>query len=625
MTFPFESKNDFGMSALQNDFASVQLSEENEWKYQNSQRMFKNFKSKTPPSPADSGVVSDQSETSSNISSLFETATCRNNLGPLDSSNVPFHLNEAKKYGNALPGAYGSLSPFIGDNIWSNTSKYQPKNFANKNNALSSLWNTPDPKPSYDQIRSNEVYLNNVNKETSLRQNNAFNRSFSLQSGNEPASINGDNFSNKSLLDMSSMKNSLPNQFNDPFSSSQLEDAISFQNKKTQENYRQYISKHLNNLDVFRNNNENNFPTNNNSLRFSRSFSDPYSNQQQNLMLQNFNQTQNNNIASYMPSEDNYKTRDVNHSYKAEIYLKNVDEEFKKIYFTVRNYEIQGFFDGQLSYMVESQLLNFSRAHIFSRKLFLGGLPPDIDEEQIRNTFQRFGILQVDWPHKAESKSLFPPKGYAFLIFSNNTSLWRLIASCSFEDGKLFYKISSNSVQNKSVQIRPWRISDADYKFMEDNTVNYLDSRKTVFIGGVPRPLRAAELAIMMERQFGNVCYAGIDVDQDLKYPKGAGRVTFSDQTSYVAAISAKFVQLRIGEISKKIEIKAYYLDDQMCDICHGANCNNRHAQAFCANVICLKYYCDYCWKVRHAVHGRDTHKPITKEGTLSKSRSKCY
>lgn len=41
---------------------------------------------------------------------------------------------------------------------------------------------------------------------------------------------------------------------------------------------------------------------------------------------------------------------------------------------------VQGFFDGQLSYMVESQLLNFSRAHIFSRKLFLGGLPPDIDE-----------------------------------------------------------------------------------------------------------------------------------------------------------------------------------------------------------------------------------------------------
>ena len=38
-----------------------------------------------------------------------------------------------------------------------------------------------------------------------------------------------------------------------------------------------------------------------------------------------------------------------------------------------------------------------------------------------------------------------------------------------------------------------------------------------------------------------------------------------------------------------QIEIKAYYLDDQMCDICHGANCNNRHAQAFCANVICLK------------------------------------
>ena len=56
-----------------------------------------------------------------------------------------------------------------------------------------------------------------------------------------------------------------------------------------------------------------------------------------------------------------------------------------------------------------------------------------------------------------------------------------------------------------------------------------------------------------MERKFGNVCYAAIDVDQDLKYPKGAGRVTFSDQTSYVAALSAKFVQFQTGGHLKKV------------------------------------------------------------------------
>ena len=77
----------------------------------------------------------------------------------------------------------------------------------------------------------------------------------------------------------------------------------------------------------------------------------------------------------------------------------------------------------------------------FSRKVFVGGLPPDIDEgnifkklilvqnvlkrlfilDEITASFRRFGPLVVDWPHKAESKSYFPPKGYAFLLFQVRT------------------------------------------------------------------------------------------------------------------------------------------------------------------------------------------------------------
>ena len=49
-----------------------------------------------------------------------------------------------------------------------------------------------------------------------------------------------------------------------------------------------------------------------------------------------------------------------------------------------------------------------------------------------------------------------------------------------------------------------------------------LDPRKTIFVGGVPRPLRAVELALIMDRLYGGVCYAGIDVDPELKYPKGS-------------------------------------------------------------------------------------------------------
>lgn len=44
-----------------------------------------------------------------------------------------------------------------------------------------------------------------------------------------------------------------------------------------------------------------------------------------------------------------------------------------------------------------------------SVSLFLNGFFVLTDE--IHSSFCRFGPLTVDWPHKAESKSYFPPKG----------------------------------------------------------------------------------------------------------------------------------------------------------------------------------------------------------------------
>ncbi|VDK51162.1 unnamed protein product [Gongylonema pulchrum] len=47
----------------------------------------------------------------------------------------------------------------------------------------------------------------------------------------------------------------------------------------------------------------------------------------------------------------------------------------------------------------------------YSRKVFVGGLPVDIDEDELTAKFSRFGPLVVDWPNKCENKSYFPPKG----------------------------------------------------------------------------------------------------------------------------------------------------------------------------------------------------------------------
>lgn len=138
-------------------------------------------------------------------------------------------------------------------------------------------------------------------------------------------------------------------------------------------------------------------------------------------------------------------------------------------------------------------------------------------------------------------------------IFQDEGSVQQLIDACIQDEDKLYLCVSSPTIKDKPVQIRPWRLSDAD--FVLDASMP-LDPRKTVFVGGVPRPLKAVELAMIMDRLYGGVCYAGIDTDPELKYPKGAGRVAFSNQQSYIAAISARFVQLQHGDIDKRVSTK---------------------------------------------------------------------
>ena len=61
-------------------------------------------------------------------------------------------------------------------------------------------------------------------------------------------------------------------------------------------------------------------------------------------------------------------------------------------------------------------------------------------------------------------------------------------------------------------------IADSEYKHHPGQGP---DPRKTVFIGGVPRPMRACELADIMNKRFGHVSYAAIVLDTDVNYPKG--------------------------------------------------------------------------------------------------------
>ncbi|CAJ0606534.1 unnamed protein product [Cylicocyclus nassatus] len=273
-----------------------------------------------------------------------------------------------------------------------------------------------------------------------------------------------------------------------------------------------------------------------------------------------------------------------------------------------------------------SQFLS-NDVEVFARKVFVGGLPIDVTEDEIWQTFSVFGNVLVDWPRRPDGSSSRDEDtgrgsrsmtGYVFLVFEEERSVQYLVSECHKEDDRYYLFVSSPTMRDKPVQVRPWRLADMDFI---SNPRTLMDPRRTVFIGGVPRPTRAGELAECLERLYGPVCYVGIDIDPELKYPKGAARVTFVTTQAFIAAINGRFVHVHHGESQKRVEIKPYVMDEQMCDHCEGKQCSSRYAPYFCGDVDCLQYYCENCWDRVHYHPGsrRSEHRPLVRMGDQTK------
>ena len=71
----------------------------------------------------------------------------------------------------------------------------------------------------------------------------------------------------------------------------------------------------------------------------------------------------------------------------------------------------------EVSQTIQASKLLFLTQRSYSRYF------PFFNADEIHASFCRFGNLTVDWPHKAESKSYFPPKGT-----TNNQNLKSIIS-----------------------------------------------------------------------------------------------------------------------------------------------------------------------------------------------------
>lgn len=110
----------------------------------------------------------------------------------------------------------------------------------------------------------------------------------------------------------------------------------------------------------------------------------------------------------------------------------------------------------------------------YSSKVFLGGVPWDITEQLLVQTFKQFGPIRVEWPGKDKQAS--QPKGYVYIIFESEKNVKALLQACTSDypnSNNWYYKISSKRMKAKEVSFNMETFIPA-YNIMELNQCVFL-------------------------------------------------------------------------------------------------------------------------------------------------------
>ncbi|KAI6225240.1 CBR-CPB-1 protein [Aphelenchoides fujianensis] len=252
------------------------------------------------------------------------------------------------------------------------------------------------------------------------------------------------------------------------------------------------------------------------------------------------------------------------------------------------------------------------RKPMWSRKVFVGGLPLQVLDEELVRVFGPFGSFSIFRPSQTTS---FQSRCYCFLVFEQAADVERMLGALENTAGGFFADLWAGN-RTVKVQVRPFDVLDSKYV---PNPQRPVDLRFTVFLGGIARTTRACELAAAFA-QFGDVAGVSVDLDPEQLYPRGTARVFFSASTGYTRAMRQKMVQMEANGETKTYEIKPFVYDNY-CDNCFSRLIVHQKARYFCAAVSCLSYYCDACWEQMHK-GTRSGHRPFNKGALGSGSKA---
>lgn len=254
---------------------------------------------------------------------------------------------------------------------------------------------------------------------------------------------------------------------------------------------------------------------------------------------------------------------------------------------------------------------NHPRA-IYSRKVFLGGLPLCTNADDLRKFFSRFGDVDIIWPHGESFESEY--EAYGFAIFFSAEAVISLVNACVNISGRLTISVPVCGSRMASIHVRTWLNANAKY-CSENYSIESIDkyTKNSVFVGGLPRTVTARELFHFMSLEFGDVVMAQIEVELETDYPKGAGCVVFRNREAFLVAIARHFTIFSAADYNKRVELKPYLIRFTQCDVCQAMNTRD-----FCPSLRCLKYMCEACWRQAHMdIADRSVHTPMIRAPPL--------